>query len=376
MSKKHLYDSYLLLDKSKISPIIGTYIDDYDINHIHDYIIKRLKAEKDLLTSLSNQLSKLKEFEQRPLTLNTKRDIQQQIYTLSHQIDEVKDTSKLKTYLQQTENLLLSYNKLKDSIYTNKRLAIIDSYLTIAKKYTPIKLIRQTDHQSCCINCKKPLPIDSAPMEHLVKCEYCSNEHQMININYHQKYIKVQNINTDNDLENFIKALMRYQGLQNKPPESIYSKLDQYFAERGLPLSQDIRSLPYNERGKKGDTNKEMLCQALAHIGCASYYEDVNLIGHIYWDWKLPNLSTLQDKIIRIYQLTQKAFYKIPPEQRFRISSLGTQFRLLKILELCGHICYYEDFKIAENNDSLQNHKRLWKMMCEIADDPEIYYID
>ena len=66
---------------------------------------------------------------------------------------------------------------------------------------------------------------------------------------------------------------------------------------------------------------------------------------------------------------------KISIEQRYRISSLGTQYRLWRHLQLIGYPCEFGDFKIAENVDSIQTHHRLWKLMCDGANDPEIYYI-
>jgi hypothetical protein len=212
--------------------------------------------------------------------------------------------------------------------------------------------------------------------EGTLRCPECQTDHQVI-LNKSSSYdSKLNFFNVDNDMENFTKALLRYEGLQDRPNPIIYDKLDTYFKQRNLPLSKDVKKLPLNERGKKDHTNREMLCKALAHIKHTEYYEDCNLIGHIYWGWKLPNLTHVKQTIFRHYSITQKCFYKIPLEVRDRISSLGTQYRLYKHLQLIGYECYPEDFKIAEDNKSLENHNRLWKLMCELANDPEIYYID
>ncbi len=270
---------------------------------------------------------------------------------------------------------ITQYPLLKKSEDTNARLKLVNQYLKIAKKYIEIHVNRIVNHKIQCLNCQSSLD-EFNHKEGYIRCTTCHNEYQSINTTKYTDNYNMQYINIENEDENFTKALMRYQGLQNNPPKILYSKLDNYFKERGFPNAEAIRLLPFDDRGKKGNTNKKMLCSALASIGYASYYEDVNLIGHIYWDWKLPDLTHLKCLILKHYAQTQKSFYKIPSEVRQRISSLGTQYRLWRHLQLVGHVCYMEDFKIAENNDSLQNHHRLWKMMCQLCDDEDIYYID
>lgn len=357
--------------------IQDTYKDDYDINYIHEIILSKLLQEKDNLQNLYTELNNLKLLESKPQTYNLKKETLQSIHELEKEINLIKTGNKLKTYHEEVDELIIEYLNLKkkqelNENELNKRLYIIDKYLKIAKKYIQINITRIiTKEINCCLNCKTSLDGITSTNEGIIRCINCHNEHKIVN------FVKTIQINdNENDIENFIKALMRYQGLQNNPPTILYTKLDNYFKERELPISKEIKSLPYNEYGKKGNTNKEMLFIALSNIGYSSYYEDINLIGHIYWDWKLPNLTHLKDKILRHYTITQKSFYKIPIEIRCRISSLGTQYRLWRHLELVGHPCYMNEFKIAENNDSLQNHHRIWKMMCELSNDPEIYYIE
>ncbi|HSW76975.1 MAG TPA: hypothetical protein VLG50_08005 [Candidatus Saccharimonadales bacterium] len=357
-----------------ISKIVCTYTDDYDITLVHDIITKALSNEKQLLPSLTDKLDMLKLLQQKPQTFNAKKETLAEIQSIEAEIDRVNKLTKLHDYLQLSQPLIEQYRMLKFN--NESTLKVIDQYLKMAKQYYTIHITRQMNVHDCCVNCKKPLDYQINVANGMIKCPHCLNEHQLLNTTKSNEGQKIQNMNTENDMDNFVKALLRYQGLQHNPPTIIYQKLDTYFKQRGKPTSNDIKSMPYNDKGKKGNTNKEMLCQALSHIGYASYYEDVNLIGHIYWDWKLPDLTNLKDTILRHYQMTQKSFYKIPFDVRGRISSLGTQYRLWRHLQLVGHICDMDEFKIAENNDSLQNHHRLWRMMCEISNDPEIYYID
>ncbi len=345
--------------------IVGTYVDDYDITYIHDLIINQLTLEKSNLPTLMTELSVLKLQSNKIQTMNAKKETLNQITNLESTINLIHNGQKLKTYKAEAKPLIANYLKTKN----NERLIVIEKYLKLAKKYIDINVSHSVNTVNCCLNCKKV--IDDMGHDSVVKCQYCDNEHQLVNTLKYSDQLK-----NENDMENFIKALTRYQGLQTQPPKIIYSKLDRYFKERGLPLSEEIKELPYNDFGKKGNTNKEMLYTALAQIGYSSYYEDVNLVGHIYWDWKLPDLVSVKEQIMRHFITTQKAFYRIPADIKCRISSLGTSYRLWRHLQLVGHICSVDDFKIAENLDSLSTHNRIWKLMCEMADDPEIYYID
>lgn len=350
--------------------IIGTYTDNYDIIYVNDTIINYLNAEKKKIPDLNEQIKTLKKSLLKSHTLNAKREIEQEISLLEQQVESIKNGDRLAEYKEKTNELIENYLKNSDD-----RLKIIDKYLKIAKNYIQLQVTRISNTKQRCKNCRTDLENIVVNIDGILRCPNCNNEHQSITTSKHLDF-KVHQLNNENDIENFIKALNRYQGLQPPPPKSLFQKLDVYFKERGLPSAEYIRSLPYNDRGKKGNVNKEMLYTALSNIGCSSYYEDVSLIGHIYWDWKLPDLTLLKDKILRHYMITQKSFYKIPLDVRGRLSSLGTSWRLARHLELVGVPIYQDDFKTAENPESVANHKRLWKLMCELADDEEIYYIE
>jgi len=76
------------------------------------------------------------------------------------------------------------------------------------------------------------------------------------------------------------------------------------------------------------------------------------------------------------YSKTQRVYYQIPIAVRARISSIGTQIRLLFHLKQLGVECCREEFRIAENPESLRIQKRNLQLMCEGANDTEIKYID
>jgi len=356
--------------------IVDSYIDDYDILYIHEIILSELLQEKKNLPHLINNLNEKEKELLEPQTYNVKKDLILLINSLKKNIKDIQD-DKISQYKEQVNDLLDQYALTKKNKNLVEKHKIIDHYLTIASNYIDIHVKRiHPLKENCCIQCLSSLQDIKINHEGTIRCLQCQTDYQVI-LNKPSSYdAKFNFFNTDKDMENFTKALRRYEGLQEKQNKIIYEKLDAYFKSRGLPTSDQIKKMPFNEKGKKDNTNRELLCTALSHIKHTEYYKDCNLIGHIYWGWKLPNLTHVKQKIFKHYTITQKCFYKIPIEIRDRISSLGTQYRLYRHIQLVNEECYIEDFKIANDHKSLQNHHRLWKMMCELADDPEIYYID
>lgn len=355
--------------------IVDNYVDDYDINYVNDIILNKLTAEKTTIPKLTQNLQKLQNESKKRLTYNVKKEILEEITKLEEKITLIKSEQKLIDYQHLSQPLLTKYNLLKTNQQSTEKT--VDEYLSIASKYININITKNYKHkENVCNDCGYSLKDIKPNRENTIRCPECKTDHQII-MNKKPSYDSTTQTNSEgNDMNNFIKTLTRYEGLQAPLPPILYEKLDTYFKERGMPTSAEIKALPHNEQGKKGNTNRETLCTALSNIGHSEYYEDYNLIGHVYWDWKLPNLTSIRPTIIEHYKITQKCYYKIPLEIRDRISSLGTQYRLWRHLQLLNHECYMEDFRIAENSNSLQNQHRLWKMMCEQANREDIYYID
>jgi hypothetical protein len=238
----------------------------------------------------------------------------------------------------------------------------------------------QEQSSDICLGCNLSLTKFGINENGIQRCLNCQTEYTVMILSKLSKDGGcVSNGNTDDEsIDNFIRAFIRYQGLQPQEhiPDELFEELDAYFHQNDRKLGEEIKLLPLNKRGRRGDTDHKMLWNALSYIHRSEFYEDTNLIGHLYWGWTLHNLMHFKEKIISDYMKTQKVFYQIPPDERCRTSSLGTQFRLWRHLQLIGHECYPEEFKIAENAESMRTHNKLWQLMCEGAGDPNIHYIE
>lgn len=380
--------------------ITGSYDEDYNILYVDDIIRKTLIAEKHnklpiLQRQLAQQhlnLSQPQKTVARKLTLST-------IQSLQSQIAEIENGSRLQFYINSVDTLLDNYRHFKGNVrvivfdedesspvkepdnIVIQRLSIIDQYFSIASKYIEINVVRNKQyHEDICNGCHEPLSNVAINEDGTQRCPNCDTEHDviiMVKLPKDGIRINTSVSSEDESIESFKKAFTRYQGLQTDVPDkSIYEELDNYFRSNDCPTSDEVRRRPLNDRGRREGTNHKMLWDALSKIGRSKYYEDANYIGHHYWGWILPNVEHLRERILDKYYKTQKEYYKIPREERDRTSSLGTQYRLWRLLQLENHECYIDEFRIAENPDSIRIHDRLWKIMCDNCPDEDIYYIN
>jgi hypothetical protein len=366
---------------------------DYDINIMNTYIHKvfndklsELPNKEKLLQQLTHQIS-TRMYAVEFITLSKK------IESLRQEIDNIKNDTHRKEYDEAVGPLLKRYSELKkimviplgseiidDSEETRERLVIIKNYLNIASKYVEIDVIHNSTMLSGyrCQVCDNHIKNFISTEYGFNKCPECKSEYDSILPNKISKDMVMlsKEIGKHESHDNFIDTFIRYQGLQiDVPPIDIYKDLDSYFVKNGKLKGEDIRKLPLDETGKRGNTSISMLESALSSIGRSQYYKDMHYIAREYWGWTLPKLMHLQNKLSDHFVKTEQVYNSIPIEVRERSSSLGKQFRLYVHLLLLGHKCSMNDFKIAKNTKSLNNHFRLWRMMCEGANDPDIYYM-
>lgn len=375
------------------SHIRAIYTNDYNILRVHDIIVAKLTREKeegvrrirDRLTILQNRIK----FPQNAIDRQTSLD---QIATLEGEIKVIESGKRLDDYLRASASSTSEYKKLGPAIRRisfldntvkdddsqetiDSRLRIIANYFSVAQHYISIEIIHETEFYNCCERCGLSLEDVNVDDNGFQICPKCNTEHSHLtayplghdgnNFSKGGDYL---------DEENFRKAFYRYQGKQpDKIPSRMFTDLDLHFDSRDRPNGEHFRQLDFNDRGRKGDTDLPMLLEALQKTGYNDYYDDANLIAHKYWGWRLPDLSHIEDAIMSDYRKTQKVYLSLPKD---RISSLSTQFRLFKHLQMRGHECYPNEFKLVEIQDSREFHEKTWQAMCEgCSDEEEIYYI-
>lgn len=366
----------------------GSYTTDLNIFKIHEAILARFAFFQSIVPDIKREVefleSKLK-IDAKLLNLNDTRKIKNDVIEYKKRVEDYESTKSKKEYEEKVKVILEDYGKVASNlskglvIFKKKveeesqdkieyRLRLIRDYLHFAKDYIRLEIIHKVHVKAVCPICGLDFTKIFVDEESgLCTCPECGYERE--SISHHSTFKDSQRVNIGNrnnyeDCENFRKVLMRFQGKQpNRPPGKLYEHLDEYFKKIRKPIGDEIQTLPLSSEGKKKGTSRQMMIEALIETNNTAYYDDINLIMHIYWGWELPDISELENKIMEDYMLTQQVYNTIPNKDRD--ASLNIQFRLFVHLKAIGYPCIKEDFKIQTSRDSLEFHQEMWKIMCE-----------
>jgi hypothetical protein len=380
-----MYQSYISEPPDLVR---GSYTTDLNIFKIHEAILARFSFFKSIIPNIKKEIEELERkliTDAKILILNDIRKIKNDIKEYQQKINDYTNNISQNEYEEKVKDILEDYgtvasNNSKGLIIFKKkveedskekieyRLKLIRNYLDKAKDYIRLEIIHKITVKETCPVCdldlSKAFFDDDAGVCICPKCGY-----EKDSISHHSTFKDSQRVNIGNrnnydDCENFRKVLMRFQGKQpNRPPGKLYEQLDEYFTKIGKLLGEEIRKLGLTSEGKKKGTSRQMMFEALGETNNSAYYDDINLIMHVYWGWELPDISELEDKIMGDYTATQQVYNSIPNKDRN--ASLNIQFRLFVHLKAIGYPCVKEDFKIQTSRDSLEFHQEMWKVMCE-----------
>ena len=367
--------------------IVGTYTDDFNILEVHACILKHFSLGKNhKMGQLEIQISEEKVKIKQPQTMIDRKKSLKLVDDLVNQLNDIKENISLKKYLGEVETYISEYREMgpkpkiikfrgasvksSETSFDDKstkeyRLLLISRYLDIARKYIPVNVIRHVQVENCCSSCGENL--DDAIIDEAGTLR-CSCGVLTDTISKTPAYKDTARITTSSrngyeDKENFVKAFMRFQGKQNnKFQQVLLEELDAYFKNFGMPIGEEIKKRPHDERGRRQGTNRSMMYKALQETGNASVYEDINLLLYLYWGWTLPDISHLETRILEDYEKSQRVYEEIKTD---RSSCLNTQYRLFKHLQLLGYPCRSEDFKIVGTRDIQEYHENMWEKICK-----------
>lgn len=363
-------------------PVIEkTFSENLDINELHDFLLKKFEFEKEIKSkAIFNQIKIEKEKLKFPLYRIEITVIQNDIENLEKEYNNLVQNYYLEKYLNLTRNILEQYNligpkkkvisfnntkqsKKEDLLHIKYRKLLIEKYLDLFQRFHDINIIYNHSLKTMCQTCS--LDLTKYILEDgIVVCPRCNTEKTLL---IHTSIIsEIKYVNSKDgyeDRENFWKALQRFQGKQNNHiPERLFKELDEYFRSFGLPVGLEICKLELSKKGTRGNTSRGMMFKALSETNNSVFYEDVNLICHLYWGWLLPDISANEEQIMNDYDMTQEVFKKIPKDRR---SSLNAQYRLWQHLRIRGYRYPIDDFKIVKTPDILVEHDRIMKIMCD-----------
>jgi len=332
-----------------------------NIEQINKVIIYKFNKSKDDIKNKYNYIVYLKNKLKNVFLKAETKELLHKIEKEENEIKEIENDIHLNAYKDEAKYIL---EKLPDVNYNDKLL-----YLEIAKKYINIEIIKNLENDIKCNGCGTSLKDNEENLDGFYICHNCNCINNCIKpLKYVKDSENYLTNSTDEDINNFIKVLSKFEGKNvSYIPEILYQELDEYFIKKNHQKGEYYKNLPLNKEGKKEGTNKKLLWSALEDLNYNQYYDEINYIIHVYWGWKLPDLSLYKEQIIKDYQLTQQVWYKIKKDYK-RSASLGTSFRLYSHLKSVNFPnCKKEDFKIQDMVDSLRLHNDAWERMCKLT---------
>lgn len=286
-----------------------------------------------------------------------------QKYKLSEKTEDNKKL--LKEYIENTKDIVNL--KKTECIYT------IEKFIYECKKHIKMNIVKERSDFLRCLECNKKFDENNTSDGKFI-CNQCGCINNFIFPSVFSRDVdKMMSMNED--MLNFSRVLDKFEGKAVQyPPERIFKELDDFFISKGKLSGEEIRKLELLDNGKKKDTNKKLLLYGLEMTNNSDYYDDSNLIAHLYWGWELPDLTGYRDRIMTIHKKTQLAWNSIKHKYD-RKASLGTQFQLYVKLKAVDYPCEQDDFKIQEMVESLRLHNKAWIEMCKIASIDKVFIV-
>lgn len=145
----------------------------------------------------------------------------------------------------------------------------------------------------------------------------------------------------------FLTAIERFQGKQNTTiaPE----------------VYEDLRNRMKDHRLTAETLTKDHVYMFLA-TKHSNHYDDINLIHHILTKKPLPDISIYESKLLSMLDLVEGVYEKVKDPSR--VNSMNVNYKLYKILQLCGYPCRKDDFYILRSAGRMAEHDVIWSKIC------------
>lgn len=346
--------------------IEGLYKNDLNILKIHDAIRTRfcfLLTQVDDLQKTNQDLDKFLGDNNEDKTMIEINATQLEMKKNSKLINEISNLTKWHEYVKDAKAILEQFVNEKDQ---DIKLNLISNYLYIAKKYIKISILRYPENNKCP-SCNEDYEQDEQDEESgFVVCQ-CGLERKIMAKTQIYKDVDQSIISTKggyDDKTHFIKRLNTFEGKQDeKISDILYEQLDEYLQTQGMLPCEQIRKMDYigPDFRKKSGTSISILIDALKSTNNTHYYKDIELISHVLWGWKLPDISQFREQIIEDYVNTQRVYKRFKEKD----SSINVNLRLFWHLKIVGCEVYIEDFKIPNSSESLNYSIAMFKKMCD-----------
>lgn len=361
---------------SFLRPTICIAMNNINFQHIDQQVKEYLTQLTNKMPSLDNKITELeKELEQEITPVKYKileeqiNDIRDMIADISDLIDYYDKYAKPlidKICGSQRKKIVFGKTKSTSNFTNNQEQSdFVNKYLDIVGQIVDLIVDENNEQIKYCSGCGDEYSRDGSSL----KCRVCGLQRDpyTYSVNSDSEESRYRND------ENFHTMLLKFQGKGNmRLPDNWYQLLDHYFSNTNFYPPSEIRKQTLNENGTRGNTSRKILKSAMSQVGLNNYAE-INYIGHVYWNWKLPDLSSYEARILTDYAQTQANYAQAIKDLNYQMSSsLNVSYRLFKHLQLIGYPCESSEFDISPVVETRQKYESLWARMCKLANKPYI----
>lgn len=160
----------------------------------------------------------------------------------------------------------------------------------------------------------------------------------------------------------FRDSINQFQGKQNATIDAkVYSDLIEHFLSHGL-IPSNYNDLPREEAFR--DVHKEHVLLFLKETGHTKHYEDVVLIFNQLTHKPAPDISHLENDLLRDFDMLAELYdkkYKTSSRKNF----INTQYVLYQLLRRHKYPCRKEDFNILKTIDRKYYHDMICQELFE-----------
>jgi hypothetical protein len=151
-------------------------------------------------------------------------------------------------------------------------------------------------------------------------------------------------------------------------PRGLIPKIERYICHYyNLPLKEEIRKRPLDDKGEREGTTKKMILEALNELSLTKYSHLLSKIANKLWGSKLPDVSSHYNEIINDCVIQKEVFNRMSSKYG-RKSNLNQRLILMFITQRYGYNFSEDNFRINFGSTTISKHIEILKELFSIID--------
>ncbi len=245
----------------------------------------------------------------------------------------------------------------------------MEKYLRIACNFVELEYsitsVSDDTYKNQCARCGNTSDFEQS--EGLLTCENCGSETDTVSAQSSFKDIDRINIHQKFKYEkksHFREGVTQYQGKQNTTiNKAVYEGFDIWLKKHGL-LNENGTTKKERYTNVQKDHIRLYLSES-PEDDMNKHYDNVNLIYSNVTGIPCPDISHLEDKLYRDFDILVDAFMLLKGDEVERKNFLNTQFVLRKLLLMNGHKIDPTDFPGLKTLSRVVEHEDIFAKLCQ-----------